>query len=285
MRDDVDHSLGPFEPTPDEERRCPPGDDADGGEAEEEADVEEPIDVKELKPARPRVRPKVKPEKPRPEKKPKGDAVCEFRMPVYEHEVAEGDIVSSSQETGAVSYSDRAFFKALRASDRDDLFVSEPVLGRVSGQWRIPMALRIVSEGGRFGGVVVMSVDPTNFTDFYRQADLGAQGLLELADLAYVGPGVFASAAAMDKAMAKLLRRAGINAKPQEVSADSAQVQALIGERAPYQAPAAKPVQPVKAQGPKRTPAPRSGGQPRRSGGRRGSRGQARSGSSRAART
>eukprot|EP01030_Chromulinospumella_sphaerica_P000965 gene965-947_t len=95
----------------------------------------------------------------------------------------QGDIVSSSQETGAVNYSDRAFFKALQASDRDDLFVSEPVLGRVSGQWRIPMALRIVSEGGRFGGVVVMSVDPANFTDFYRQADLGARGLLELAGL------------------------------------------------------------------------------------------------------
>jgi len=95
----------------------------------------------------------------------------------------QGDIVSSSQETGAVNYSDRAFFKALQASDRDDLFVSEPVLGRVSGQWRIPMALRIVSESGRFGGVVVMSVDPTNFTDFYRQADLGAQGLLELSGL------------------------------------------------------------------------------------------------------
>ncbi len=94
-----------------------------------------------------------------------------------------GNIVSSSQETGAVNYSDRAFFKALQASDRDDLFVSEPVLGRVSGQWRIPMALRIVREGGAFGGVVVMSVDPANFTEFYRQADLGAQGLLELTGL------------------------------------------------------------------------------------------------------
>lgn len=95
----------------------------------------------------------------------------------------QGDIVSSSQETGAVNYSDRAFFQALQRSERDELFVSEPVLGRVSGQWRIPMALRIVREGGRFGGVVVMSVDPTNFTDFYRQADLGTQGLLELTGL------------------------------------------------------------------------------------------------------
>ena len=86
----------PAPPPQAETDRSPPGDDADGGEAEEEDDVEEPIDVKELKPAKPRVRPKVKPEKQaKPAKKAKGDAVCEFRMPVYEHEVAEGDIVSS----------------------------------------------------------------------------------------------------------------------------------------------------------------------------------------------
>ena len=95
----------------------------------------------------------------------------------------QGDIVSSSQETGAVNYADRAFFQALQNDARDELFVSPPVLGRVSGQWRIPMALRIVRGDGSFGGVVVMSVDPANFTAFYRQADLGDQGLLELAGL------------------------------------------------------------------------------------------------------
>ena len=40
---------------------------------------------------------------------------------------------------------------------------------------------------------------------------------------------------------AALLRQAGINVKPQEVAADSAPVQALVGEVAPYQAPAARP--------------------------------------------
>lgn len=73
-----------------------PPDDADV-EAEEEDEAEEPIDVKELRPAKPRVRPKVKDtaKKPSKQAKAKGDAICEFRMPVYEHEVVEGDIVSS----------------------------------------------------------------------------------------------------------------------------------------------------------------------------------------------
>jgi len=49
----------------------------------------------------------------------------------------------------------------------------------------------------------------------------------------------------------QLLRKAGITARPQEVVADSAPVQALVGEIAPYRAPA-----------PKEAPAPRGGNRP-----------------------
>jgi superfamily II DNA/RNA helicase len=59
-----------------------------------------------------------------------------------------------------------------------------------------------------------------------------------------------------------LLRRAGINVKPQEVAADSTQVQALVGEVAPYQAPQAKPV--AKAAHPAKAPQNRRSGAPRR---------------------
>lgn len=57
-----------------------------------------------------------------------------------------------------------------------------------------------------------------------------------------------------------LLRRAGISAKPQEVSADSEPVQALVGEVAPYQAPqAVAPTAPAhRTSGPRR---PRAAGQ------------------------
>lgn len=94
-----------------------------------------------------------------------------------------GDVVSSSQPMGRAGYADRAFFKAQRDATRDELFVSEPVLGRVSGRWQIPMSLRITRADGSFGGVVVLAIDPANFTDFYRKADVGGQGLLELTGL------------------------------------------------------------------------------------------------------
>lgn len=94
-----------------------------------------------------------------------------------------GEIVSSSQATGRVNYADRDFFRLQRESRDDALFVSAPVLGRVSGRWQVPMSLRITRADGSFGGVVVLSVDPGNFTAFHGEADLGEQGLLELTGL------------------------------------------------------------------------------------------------------
>lgn len=97
---------------------------------------------------------------------------------------AQGNIVvSSNQMAGKVNYADRVFFQAQQHSTEDTLYVSAPVLGRVSGKWQIPMSLRISHADGRFGGVVVLSVSPYHFTQFYQDADLGAQGLLELTGL------------------------------------------------------------------------------------------------------
>ena len=86
----------------------------------------------------------------------------------------DGDIVDSSHPFARVNYADRDFFRAQRNSDGDKLFVNGPVMGRVSGEWRIPMSLRISNQDGSFGGVVVMSIDPISLTGFYRQANLGA---------------------------------------------------------------------------------------------------------------
>ena len=94
-----------------------------------------------------------------------------------------GAIVSSSRTTGDVNYADRAFFQNQRNATLDELFISEPVLGRVSERWQIPMSLRITRPDGSFAGVVVISVEPAAFTDFSREADLGPEGLLELTGL------------------------------------------------------------------------------------------------------
>lgn len=81
----------------------PPGtpDQIDSEEGEEEIEA---LDVRELKPVAKKPKPVEKPaksdkaKKAAPAKKPKkvkGDAACDFRMPVYTHEVIDGDILSS----------------------------------------------------------------------------------------------------------------------------------------------------------------------------------------------
>jgi diguanylate cyclase (GGDEF)-like protein len=96
---------------------------------------------------------------------------------------AAGNIIDSSQQTGAINYSDREFFTVQRDSQDDALYVNPPVLGKVSGEWRVPMSLRITRPGGGFGGVVVLSVGPDTLTNFYREVDLGRDGLLEVTGL------------------------------------------------------------------------------------------------------
>jgi LysM repeat protein len=92
--------------TPPEAPGDPPPGTPDQIESEEGEEEIEALDVRELKPVPRRPKPaenkapEKKPKKAAPEKKPKkgkvkGDAACDFRMPVYTHEVIDGDIVSS----------------------------------------------------------------------------------------------------------------------------------------------------------------------------------------------
>ncbi len=76
-------------------------------------------------------------------------------------------------DAAPISLADREHFRVHRDRNRDALFVSKPVLGRVSGRWSIQFTRPILDRDGRFNGVIVMSVTPDYFSRFYERVSLG----------------------------------------------------------------------------------------------------------------
>ena len=78
-----------------------------------------------------------------------------------------------------VDLSDREHFKVHALSNDDLLYISKPVLGRVSRQWTLQITRRMNHPDGTFAGVVVVSEDPSYFTsDFYNVASIGREGVI-----------------------------------------------------------------------------------------------------------
>ncbi|MDO8458014.1 MAG: ATP-binding protein [Burkholderiaceae bacterium] len=94
---------------------------------------------------------------------------------------AQGMLVFSSLglSTTPVSLADREHFKVHQGTSHDKLFVSRPVRGRVSGKWSIQLT-RPIFDKAQFVGVIVMSVDPHYFVNFYEAADMGKDGVAKM---------------------------------------------------------------------------------------------------------
>ena len=93
-----------------------------------------------------------------------------------------GFVTGSNLMTGGarVDLSDREHFRVHRDNPEDVLFVSKPVLGRVSHKWSIQLTRKMMTRGGAFDGVVVVSLDPQYLSKFYEAVDLGRQGAVAL---------------------------------------------------------------------------------------------------------
>ena len=75
------------------------------------------------------------------------------------------------------NYADRSYFKDHQHNKSSVLFISEPIVGKVTGKPCIYLSRRIEGANGSFGGVVAFAVDPEYFSRFYRSMAL-AQGRL-----------------------------------------------------------------------------------------------------------
>src|SRR5260221_6058231 len=65
-----------------------------------------------------------------------------------------------------------------RSGGPDQLYISNPVKGRVSGKVSIQFTRAILDRSGRFAGVLVLSVSPQTLIGAYEALDLGSNGLV-----------------------------------------------------------------------------------------------------------
>jgi methyl-accepting chemotaxis protein len=95
---------------------------------------------------------------------------------------SDGLMVLSSVATTAapLDLSDREHFRVHLESNDDNLFVSKPLLGKVTGKWTIQLTRRISNSDGSFGGVIVASVDPNHFSRLYDVINVGKNGAITL---------------------------------------------------------------------------------------------------------
>ena len=94
---------------------------------------------------------------------------------------ASGDLVLSSQVPfRKVNIVYRPFFSDHRDDPSKTFLIGDPILGSATGKWYIPMSMRLENPDGSFAGVVLASVNPYYFSDFYRQVRLGKRGALLL---------------------------------------------------------------------------------------------------------
>lgn len=73
----------------------------------------------------------------------------------------------------------KEYFKLHQTDLQDKLFVSHPFKVRASGKWSIQLS-RSIFENGRFAGVMVISVNPDYFINFYDKAGLGSDGMASI---------------------------------------------------------------------------------------------------------
>ncbi|HQS90726.1 MAG: hypothetical protein B7Y03_07225 [Polaromonas sp. 24-62-144] len=99
---------------------------------------------------------------------------------------ADGQIVDSSltAPNPPVSIADRPHFLAFKNNPTERLFISEPVLGRVSKKPSLQLVRPMFALDGAFAGVIVASIDPellkSYFTDMKALEDQGRVSIVGL---------------------------------------------------------------------------------------------------------
>lgn len=93
---------------------------------------------------------------------------------------ADGWVRLSDRPLQPSNVRDREHFQIHANGDTGQLFISRPVVGRSSKKMSVQFTRRINRANGEFNGIVVTSLDPTYFNEFYQSVDFGNNGVATL---------------------------------------------------------------------------------------------------------
>lgn len=102
-----------------------------------------------------------------------------LRMLNAKGEVAYG---TGLKEVPATSAADRDYYISLRDEPKAGLFISRPLVSRISGKWVIMLARRVNRPDGSFAGVVYGVVPLEHFLKLFSSIDVGKHGAISLRD-------------------------------------------------------------------------------------------------------
>jgi diguanylate cyclase (GGDEF)-like protein/PAS domain S-box-containing protein len=80
----------------------------------------------------------------------------------------------------AVYFGDRPHFRFFADGGPDQLYISEPVLGRVTKRWGMQLVRPILGHDGKFLGIVVIFLPPAELTRFIKPMELGADTVMSV---------------------------------------------------------------------------------------------------------
>ena len=89
-------------------------------------------------------------------------------------------LITHDTEALGRSVADRDYFAFHRANSEDELFVAPVEIGRVTAKYHFRLSRRLNSPDGRFGGIVLATVNPESFARYYRDLGGGGQNIAAL---------------------------------------------------------------------------------------------------------
>jgi diguanylate cyclase (GGDEF)-like protein len=79
-----------------------------------------------------------------------------------------------------ININDREPFRVHVDSTADELYISKPSIGHLSGKPSIQLTRRLLTDDGTFGGIISASLDVVELEKFYNSIDIGSKGIIAL---------------------------------------------------------------------------------------------------------